>query len=144
MAHSFVRYAKSEHMQLAVYQLRARERKVGFQPRVQETSLPSVNFYYGKPPIDAEDMETLFKGPTPMIVLTRPDRITKDEVARAKMAGFDLIRIKEAQTTDPYYLYWLGPEGTYVPDVTPQPPRNGLRGHPEMPVPSKDDPKSKP
>lgn len=114
MAHSLVRTALDQKLPLATYQLRARERNVAVTTRIQETALPSLNFYYGGQPKEFETMEQVMANEQPYYLLTRRFRIPKAERDAAKLRGVELIRVNEIQTTDFYELYWVGKPGTYV------------------------------
>jgi 4-amino-4-deoxy-L-arabinose transferase-like glycosyltransferase len=107
LAHRLIKTVRGTPTPVATYQLIARERKVGLQTSLQETSLPSLNFYLRRIPLDLNSFEEITGQPTSLYVFTRAGRISREDIAKAESMGWDVARIAEARVEEAYELYFF-------------------------------------
>ncbi|MCW5941331.1 MAG: phospholipid carrier-dependent glycosyltransferase [Fimbriimonadaceae bacterium] len=93
---------------MATYQMSRRDKDLGTgRLRVQETSHPSVRFYFPGPTEDLERLEDLATRPSGTWVLTRSGRIGSADAARLRRMGRDPVWIRQAKVGSGYVLYRL-------------------------------------
>jgi 4-amino-4-deoxy-L-arabinose transferase-like glycosyltransferase len=79
-AHQMAKSMRETPGRVAVYQLSRRKGVRTGSLEIQETSLPSLSFYFDQDLIEAKDLQTLDPSASPIWVFTRVGRISLDQV----------------------------------------------------------------
>ncbi len=107
-AHELLRWVRSQGGDLATYQLSRRQSDRGTgRPDIQETSLPSLSFYLGRPLRHAETFRELSELPTPVWVFTRQGRIVSGDIARLASRGLQLEAVPTPVSNRHYLVFRL-------------------------------------
>lgn len=111
--HALVRYARQRGGRLAAYQLPRRSRDLGTGTlEVQETSHPSLVFYWNGPVLEAERLDELIARPEALWVVTRPGRLTDRDFQTLREKGWTAVQVEGVVPPSHYLLYrFIPPQG---------------------------------
>lgn len=105
-AHDLIRWTHAQGGAVGTYQLPRRQADRGTgKPEIQETSLPSLTFYLGRPLKHAETLEELARFPTPCWVFTRSGRLGAGDAMRLASRGRTLQQVRVPLPLSHYALY---------------------------------------
>lgn len=106
--HKLAAYVKAQpEKTVAVYQMPRREKDRGtLQPKIRETSHPSLLMYLDRDVVEAETLDDLYRAEHPLWVITRANRISDDDVAAATVKGFSLSEVP-LSFADNYRIYLM-------------------------------------
>lgn len=108
--HRIARFVKAQGGDVAAYQMPRREKDLGtLKPELKETSHPSLPFVLDRVVIEAESLDALERRGADLWILTRPNRISDEEVKEAKRKGFSLKVVPVEGAERHYVLYRLEP-----------------------------------
>jgi 4-amino-4-deoxy-L-arabinose transferase-like glycosyltransferase len=100
------RYARKAGLPLAIYEIgRQEEMEIGL--RLQETSHPSVLFYYGGLVKKSDSIAEIAEAKGDVLVLTRTNRLTLDDQVEAVALGKTIDEVETGLKLDRYRLYRL-------------------------------------
>jgi 4-amino-4-deoxy-L-arabinose transferase-like glycosyltransferase len=104
-AHQMALAVKEQGATLAAYQLPRREQGLGtLQPKIAESSLPSLEMYRDDVVLEAETFDQLLAAPKPLYIITRPFRLGEEDYQKA--ASHHLVLEQMRRETN-YELYRL-------------------------------------
>jgi hypothetical protein len=114
LAH-FVRDHRERGEDVSAYQMPRRQRALGTvgmsstqgMPRIQETSHPSIVMYLNDPIREPDDVPALLSDPRPQWVLTRWNRIQKEDLDAILKTGRVLKPVDTGAPQDLYRLFYL-------------------------------------
>lgn len=106
--HGIAEYAKQNRLPLATYLIRSPLRDAAIKGELQDTTLPSLNFYLDRLVPDFYALNEIERISQPTALLTRDGKLTKEDLARLEET-FDLERIAEHSDGDEGQL----PNGRY-------------------------------
>jgi len=108
--HALVKYARRQGGRLAAYQLPRRSLDLGTgKLKIQETSHPSLAFYWDGPVLLAERLEELLEPRETLWVVTRPGRLKDEDFQAMRARGWRAVPVEGIAPPTHYVLYRLSP-----------------------------------
>ena len=106
--HRIARYVRVNGGPAAAYQMPRREKDLGtLQPKLKETSHPSLPFYVSADVLEAEKLGQLIDAPKPLWVITRTGRIRDEDIEECAAIGYKMRLVPVEGAERNYLLYRL-------------------------------------